>query len=88
MDQVAIAKTLKQRMLILQGGNDFQVSTTDLKLWQEGLKGKKNVDTKLYPMLNHLFAFVPEKGDNKQYLKPINVDQPLIEDLASWILQK
>ncbi|MFC5283441.1 alpha/beta fold hydrolase [Pedobacter alpinus] len=88
MDQVVIAKTLKQRMLIIQGGNDFQVSTTDLKLWQEALKGKKNVDTKLYPMLNHLFAFVPEKGDNNQYLKPINVDQPLIEDLASWILQK
>lgn len=88
MDQVAIAKKLNQRIFVIQGGNDFQVSTTDLKIWQEGLKGKKNVDTKLYPMLNHLLAFVPEKGDNNQYLKLINVDQPLIEDLASWILQK
>lgn len=87
MDQVAIAKQLGLRILVIQGGNDFQVSSTDFNIWKNALKGK-NVDTKLYPMLNHLFSFVPEKGDNNQYLKQINIDQPMIDDLASWILQK
>jgi hypothetical protein len=88
MDQVAIAKKLDQRIFVLQGGHDFQVSTQDFNIWQKALKGKKNVDTKLYPMLNHLFVFVSEKGDTKQYATPANVDQTLIDDLASWINQK
>ncbi len=88
MDQVATAKNLNQRIFILQGGNDFQVTTLDFDLWQKGLKGKPGVDAKLYPMLNHLLAFVSEKGDSSQYSKPLNVDQTLIDDLASWINQK
>lgn len=88
MDQVAMAKKLNQRMLIIQGGNDFQVSKQDFDIWEKALKGKRNVDLKMYPMLNHLFVFVSEKGDNRQYATPSNVDQTLIDDLASWINQK
>ncbi|HET8829090.1 MAG TPA: DUF3887 domain-containing protein [Pelobium sp.] len=88
MDQVGIAKKLSQRIFIIQGGNDFQVSRQNFDIWQKALQGKRNVDFKLYPMLNHLFAFVSEKGDNRQYAIPANVDQTLIGDLASWINQK
>lgn len=88
LDQVALAKKLKQRILIIQGGQDFQVSEKDYLIWTNALKGKKNVDSKLYPMLNHLFSFVSEKGSIKQYEQPGNVDQPVIDDLSSWILQK
>lgn len=88
MDQVAIAKKLKQRIFIIQGGNDFQVSTQDYNLWVNALKGKKNVDEKLYPMLNHLLEFVSEKGTTKQYQEPNHVDQPVIDDIAGWILLK
>ncbi len=88
MDQVAVAKKLDQRIFIIQGGNDFQVSRLDFDLWQKGLQGKRNVDSKIYPMLNHLFAFVSEKGDNRQYATPANIDQTLIGDIASWINQK
>jgi fermentation-respiration switch protein FrsA (DUF1100 family) len=88
LDQVAMAKKLNQRIFIIQGGNDFQVSTQDFDLWTSGLKGKKNVDAKLYPMLNHLLSFVAEKGIAAQYQQAGNVDQPVIDDLSSWILQK
>ncbi|HEX7367399.1 MAG TPA: alpha/beta fold hydrolase [Pelobium sp.] len=88
MDQLALAKKLSQRIFLIQGGQDFQVSTQDFALWQKALKGKSNADTKLYPMLNHLFVFVSSKGDNNQYAKPGNIDQTVIEDLASWINQK
>lgn len=88
MDQVALAKKLPQRIFVIQGGNDFQVTTKDFTIWTTALKGKKGFDSKLYPMLNHLFSFVPEKGTTAQYQQAGNVDQPLVDDLASWILQK
>lgn len=88
MDQTAIAKKLPQRILVLQGGHDFQVGETDYLLWQKALKSKRNADFKFYPMLNHLLTFVSEKGDSRQYLMPANVDQTLVDDVASWINQK
>ena len=88
MNQVDLAKKLKIRTFIIQGGNDFQVGTQDFNLWVAGLKGKKNVDSKLYPMLNHLFSFSSEKGNISQYQQPLHVDQPVIDDLVSWILEK
>ncbi|MBC7654011.1 MAG: DUF3887 domain-containing protein [Oligoflexus sp.] len=87
-NQVATAKKLDDRILIIQGGNDFQVSQKDYNLWVSGLKGKKQVDFKLYPLLNHLFSFASEKGSVSQYQEQGNVDQPVIDDVASWILQK
>ena len=88
MNQVDLAKKLKIRTFIIQGGNDFQVGTQDFNLWVAALKGKKNVDSKLYPMLNHLFSFSSEKGNISQYQEPLHVDQPVIDDLVSWILEK
>lgn len=88
MNQVDLAKKLKIRTFIIQGGNDFQVGVQDFNLWVTGLKGKKNVDSKLYPMLNHLFSFVSEKGNISQYQEPLHVDQPVIDDLVNWILEK
>ena len=88
MNQVDLAKKLKMRIFIIQGGNDFQVGTQDFNLWIASLKGKKNVDSKLYPMLNHLFSFSSEKGNVSQYQEPLHVDQPVIDDLVSWILEK
>ena len=88
MNQVEIAKKLNTRIFIIQGGNDFQVGLQDYYLWTNGLKGKKGVDSKIYPMVNHLFSFVTEKGSARQYQEPLHVDQPVVDDLASWILQK
>jgi hypothetical protein len=87
-DQLATAKKLNSRIFVIQGGNDFQVTDKDFNLWLTTLKGKKGFDSKLYPMLNHLFAFVSEKGTTAQYAKQGSVDQPLIDDLSAWILQK
>ena len=88
LDQVALTKKLKIKTFIIQGGNDFQVSAQDLNLWIAALKGKKEVQTKLYPMLNHLFSFVSEKGTVAQYQQVNHVDQPVIDDLVNWILEK
>ncbi len=86
--QANVAKKLKTQILVIQGGNDYQVTETDFNLWRNALKGKKNASFKLYPMLNHAFAFVSEKGDGQQYLQPGNVDEIVVSDIAEWISTK
>jgi len=84
-DQVETAKKLKQRIFIIQGGYDFQVGETDFNLWKDALGTNSNVTLKLYPEYNHLFSQQEAKGNALQYQKPGNVEQRVIEDLASWI---
>ncbi len=84
-DQVKTAQKLKQRILVLQGGYDFQVTETDYNLWTEALAGNAKAALKLYPEYNHLFNQVEEKGTIMQYQKPGNVEQRFIEDLSDWI---
>lgn len=88
-NQVATAKKIaKQRIFVVQGGNDFQVSAQDYNLWNTALSGKKNAKLKLYPELNHLLSEQKEKGDMSQYNVPSNVSATLINDLAAWIKAK
>ena len=84
-NQVETAKKLKQRIFVLQGGYDFQVTETDFNLWKEALSANSNVSFKLYPDFNHLFSQQESKGNATQYQKPSNVEQRTIEDLANWI---
>jgi dienelactone hydrolase len=87
-NQVEVAKKLKQRIFIAQGGHDFQVSTTDYDLWNAALGKKKNVELKLYPSLNHLMSWQTEKGSMNQYSVPSSVSEELITDLVNWIKAK
>jgi dienelactone hydrolase len=88
-NQVSVAKGLgKQRIFILQGGNDFQVSKADFDLWNAALGKKKNVQLKYYPALNHLLSEQTEKTSTAQYQVPKNVSEALINDLATWIKTK
>jgi len=84
-DQLATAKKLKNRVLVVQGEKDFQVSVRDFEIWKSGLAGNKNTMFKLYPDLNHLLSVQKEKGNGAQYRLPANVDINLIEDIALWI---
>jgi len=87
-DQVAVAKKLKQRLFIAQGGNDFQVTEQDYTLWNTALGKQKSATVKLYPDLNHLMATQTEKGTSQQYDVPGNVSSVLVDDIAAWIKTK
>jgi len=88
-DQVETAKKIsKQRILLLQGGNDFQVPAKEFDVWSAALKGKSNVTLKLYPDLNHLLSSQLEKGTPAQYQQPSSVSESLIIDIVGWINQK
>ena len=88
-DQVGTAKKLiKQKMMIVQGGFDFQVPSQDYQIWNTALGKKKNVTLKLYPELNHLLSPQKEKGNMSQYGVPVSVSGILVNDLATWINAK
>jgi dienelactone hydrolase len=87
-DQLATSKRIKNRILILQGGNDFQVSMQDLNIWRNTLATNKNASFKVYPDLNHLLSTQKEKGTGAQYRIPANVNADLINDISVWIKGK
>ncbi|MDX5348804.1 MAG: alpha/beta fold hydrolase [Hymenobacteraceae bacterium] len=86
--QTEVARKLKQRVLVLQGKRDYQVTTTDFKLWQEALKPKKNVEFKSYSKLNHLFLEGEGPGTPEEYNTPGHIPAYVIDYLAAWLKQK
>ena len=84
-DPPAVAKDLKQPMLVLQGERDYQVTMEDFAGWQEALSSKSNVEFKVYPDLNHLFMEGVGKSSPAEYEQPKHVAVIVIEDIAHWI---
>jgi dienelactone hydrolase len=87
-DQVAVTKKLSKKILVIQGGNDFQIPEQDFKIWNAALAKKSNATLKFYPELNHLLTAQTEKGGSKQYQTPANVSEKVIIDIATWIKAK
>lgn len=88
-NQVDAAKKIsKQRVLVAQGENDYQVTVTDFNLWKTALGNKKNVTLKLYPEVNHMLAKHTEKSTPQQYQAHASVYDVLINDIAAWIKTK
>jgi len=81
----AVAKTLKQPLLILQGERDYQVTLADFQGWKTGLSGKQNVTFKTYTKLNHLFMPGEVKSNPEEYQVPGHVAKAVIDDIAAWI---
>jgi hypothetical protein len=79
------AKQLKQPMLILQGGRDYQVTLDDFKEWQKELSSRDNVQFQLYPKLNHLFIESEGRSRPSEYDRPGHISSAVIADIVSWI---
>jgi len=84
-DPVAEAKTLKQPLLIIQGGRDYQVTRTDFDNWKTALTGKPGVSFKFYPKLNHLLVTGEGRSSPEEYEQPGHVADAVVEDIANWI---
>jgi fermentation-respiration switch protein FrsA (DUF1100 family) len=84
-NQLETAKKLKQRILVIQGENDFQVSMNDFNTWKTALSGRPNVTFKQYSDLNHLLSSQVEKGTTAQYQTASSVSETLIIDIVAWI---
>jgi uncharacterized protein len=84
-DQVATAKALKQPILIMQGGRDYQVTEADFDGWKKGIGSRANVTYKLYPELNHLFITGAGKSTPSEYETPGHVAEVVVSDITAWI---
>lgn len=76
-------------MLVLQGKNDFQVSLTDYKSWQDALADYQGATQyELFDNLNHLFVDntdLKRRGTIAEYLAKGHVAQEVIDTIAVWM---
>jgi dienelactone hydrolase len=84
-DAVATAQRLKQPMLVIQGERDYNVTMTDFAGWQRLAARKKNVTTKSYPKLDHLFLEGEGPSSDAQYAVPRNIPKYVIDDIAAFV---
>lgn len=85
-DSLAIAKELKQPLLILQGGRDYQTGQVDFDHWKQALRDQPSrVTFKLYPTLNHLFIAGEGKSTPEEYEQPGHVAEAVVTDVVEWI---
>jgi hypothetical protein len=84
-DAGAMAKTLKQPLLILQGQRDYQITQADFDSWKKALGASPNATFKLYPKLNHLFIAGEGKSTPAEYEQSGHVAETVVADIAAWI---
>jgi uncharacterized protein len=84
-DPLGVAKGLKQPLLILQGGRDYQVTQVDFNRWKGALVSRSDVTFKFYPSLNHLFIAGEGKRTLDEYEQAGHVAVPVVTDIAAWI---
>jgi dipeptidyl aminopeptidase/acylaminoacyl peptidase len=86
-DPVAVARTLPQPLLVLQGERDYQVTIQDdFELWKQGLAAKANVTYVSYPKLNHYFFAGEGPITPEEYAKKSgHVEAKVVEDIARFV---
>ena len=84
-DPPAAASQLKQRMLVLQGERDYQVTMDDFSAWKQALGSRGNAQLKSYPALNHMFISGSGPSTPAEYERPGHVDEIVVRDIAAWI---
>ncbi len=85
-DPVAVARTLAQPMLVLQGGRDYQVTLNDdFARWREAFPADPRVQLREYPNLGHAFMPGNEPPGPRDYLVEGHVEPVVIDDIATWI---
>lgn len=85
-DPVATARALPLRVLVVQGGRDYQVSPArDYPLWQRGLAGQGHATFRLLPRLNHLMVAGSGPSLPEEYATPAFVDASAVAAVADWI---
>ena len=86
-DELSVARSLPQRMLILQGERDYQVTVPDdFDRWTEALAGHAAVTTHRYPRANHQFIDGTGPPSPADYERPGHVARQVITDITRWAL--
>lgn len=85
-DPIATARELSKPMLLLQGGDDYQVlPQQDFVQWHDAFARDSRVRLIQYPGLSHLFMPGGDPPSPADYMKPGHVDEQVIRDMVDWI---
>ncbi len=85
-DPAVAAKAIRQPLLVLQGGRDYQVTARDFANWKRALDGRKDVTFRFYPALNHLFFAGRGPGSPDEYMRGgTNLAPEVLEEIAAWV---
>lgn len=88
-DPVATAARLRQPMLILQGGRDYQVTVADdLAGWRRGLGDRDDVTIQVHDADNHQFFSGSGPSTPGEYIPPQHVDPVVVTEIVTWILAR
>ena len=86
-DDLAAAFTAdpELRVLLVDGGRDYQVTAADWAAWLAATAGDGRVVSRRYPALNHLL--VPGDGPPgpAEYARPGHVAGDVVTDVAAWV---
>lgn len=85
-DPIAEVQNITKPILVLQGGRDYQVTTTDYDLWQSAFGEYSDVHFRFYDNLNHLFMSGTGKSTPDEYQQKGTVDTVVGNDIASFVL--
>jgi dienelactone hydrolase len=72
-------------VLVLQGGRDYQVPTSEFEAWKAALTSHKQVTFQLYHQLNHIFMAGEGVCLPAEYTESGNVSKLFILDIAAWV---
>ncbi len=85
-DPIATAGLIKQPMLILQGGRDYQVTVADeFSVWRGAFATNPRFQMIEYPSLGHAFMTGNDPPGPKDIERPAHVDQKVLDDIARWV---
>jgi acetyl esterase/lipase len=88
-DPVAMVAKLQARLLVAQGGKDFEVDPkVDAQALARAAKKARVVhELRRYPELDHLFKIEPEASSPSRYLaEDRRVAPAFLADLVAWAL--
>lgn len=72
------------RIMVAQGGRDYQVTTAEYEKWKKGLG--ERAECYFYEDLNHLFIEGTGRSTPQEYLVPGSVSKDFIDDLVGFVL--
>lgn len=86
-DHTETVAELDTPVLLLQGGQDWQVTVEDdLPIWREALADKANAQIVEYPDLNHLLQVSEGRRTRAEYVEPNSpVAERVIDDIAAFV---
>ena len=85
-DPITTARSIRQPMLLLQGGRDYQVTPADeFSQWRSAFATDPRFALIEYPLLGHAFMPGSDPPGPADYAAPGHVDSKVIDDIAAWI---